>query len=248
MTDEVIDVAVEPTGQEVELAQEADISSTDQAAVQEAEQQEQQEEPKAKKPDAWVQKRIDQLTREKYEERRRTEALQQENETYRRLLEAQKDGEKIELPTQQKSDQDPYELAKQIRRHEEFNDRCNKAYEQGKTEFADFDDSIKNLQLLGQIPQDFLEAVTELEKPHAVLYALAQDLDNAARILSLPPVQQGRELERIALKAAAPKAKPVSKAPAPIAPIDGSPSVEADPTKMSMDQWVKWRESQLAQR
>ncbi|MNM96425.1 hypothetical protein D3C81_1089010 [compost metagenome] len=244
MSEEIVVVeSVEPTGQEAEQVKEADVSSTEPAAVQEAEQQDEQ---KAKKPDAWVQKRIDQLTREKYEARSAVEAAQQERDHYRRLIEAQQGGEQPQAP--QPPAQDPYQLAEQIRQQERFNDACNRTLEQGKAEFQDFEAAISNLSLLGNIPPDFLQAVTDLEKPAAVLYALASDLDAAARIMALPPIQQGRELERLALKAAAPKSIPVSKAPAPIAPVDGSASVETDPDKMSMSDWVKWRNGQLSKR
>lgn len=242
MTDAV--ETAELAGQEsAEQAHQAATDSTEQAAVT-PEQPEERQEPR-QQPPAWAQKRIDQVTREKYEARREAEQARTEAETYRRLLEAQQNGEQVQLPqTQQRPAEDPMQIAQQLVRQERFNEACNKVFEQGKAEFGDFEDSLKNLTYLGQIPQEFLAAVVELEKPHAVLHALASDLDAAARILALPPVQQGRELERLALKAAAPKPQPVSKAPAPVTPVDGSANAAPDPDGMSMSDWVKWREQQ----
>lgn len=245
VSSDVSSEAVEPTGQEAEQAQGAVTSSTEPATVQEADQSGEQQEQR-QKPQPWVQKRIDQLTAQRYATQAELDAARRENETYRRLIEAQQNGKPVQLPQQQQDTRDPQELAQQIVRQQAFDARCNDAYTQGKAEFSDFDDSIKSLQLLGQIPQEFLEAVTSMEKPHAVLYALAGDLDNAARILSLSPVAQGRELERLAQKAGTPKTQPVSNAPAPITPVGGSSTVEADPNKMSTDDWMKWREAQLA--
>lgn len=242
MTD-AVDTA-ELAGQEpAEQAQQAATDSTEQAAVQTPEQSESQQEQR-QQPPAWAQKRIDQITRDKHEALRAAEAARQEAETYRRLIEAQQRGETVEAPQQPRQEADPYALAQQIRQQEKFNEACDRVFEQGKAEFADFEDSLKNLSYLGQIQQEFLAAVIETDKPAAVLHALASDLDAAARILALPPVQQGRELERLALKAAAPKPQSVSKAPAPVTPVDGTATVQTDPDKMSMDEWVKWRQSQ----
>jgi hypothetical protein len=80
-----------------------------------------------------------------------------------------------------------------------------------------------------------------MEDAHKVIYALGKNPEEASRILALSPVQQGRELERLALKAGQPATKAVSKAPAPITPVDGSTTVEKDPSKMSTDEWMKWR-------
>lgn len=238
MTDEVIDQSVEPTGQEAEQAQEAE-QSTEAAAVQEAEQQE--ESPKQTKLPESVQRRINELTREKHEVRRQLEAQQQQIDTYRRLMESQG----TEQPQNPQQAQDPTVIAHQIVKQQQFDQACNAVYESGKAEYQDFDQAISNLAVLGVQP-DFLEAVTAMDKPAAVLYALAADLDAAARIMSLPPVLQGRELERLALKASTPKSIPVSKAPAPITPVDGKASVESDPEKMSTSEWMAWRNQNLA--
>ncbi|WP_315809449.1 hypothetical protein [Pseudomonas sp. C9-3] len=234
--------AVEPTGQEVEQAQQAELNSTEQATVQEAEQPGEQQDDQRQKTPQWVQKRLGQLTARNHATQAELDAARRENETYRRLLDAQQNGDQVQLPQQQQDTRDPQALAQQIVQQQAFDARCNDAYAQGKAEFSDFDERIQNLTLLGQLDPGFLDAVTSMEKPHVILHALAGDLDNAARILSLSPVAQGRELERLAQKAAAPKTTPVSSAPAPITPVGGSAKVETDPSKMSTKDWMAWRE------
>lgn len=235
MADDVIDTAVEPTELEVEQAPQAE-QSAEAAPVQEAEQQSEQ---KPNRLPESVQRRINELTRQKHEGQRQIDELSRQVAHYQQL-QTQGDQPQAQLPAQ-----DPTQIAQQIVHQQNFDAACNRVYEQGKAAFSDFDSAISNLSVLGVQPE-FLEAVTSMENPHAVLYALAGDLDDAARIMSLSPVLQGRELERLSLKAAAPKSIPVSKAPAPITPVDGSASVEADPEKMSTSEWMAWRNQQLA--
>lgn len=238
MSEEVIGETVESTEQlPAEETQEVENSS-EATAEQEAQQPEEQK--PARIPDS-VQRRFNELTRQKYEAQRALEAQQQQIDTYKRLLEAQgTEHQPANVPAQ-----DPTVIAQQIVKQQQFDQACNAVYEQGKAEYQDFDAAISNLSVLG-IQPDFLEAVTSMDKPAAVLYALAADLDGAARIMSLPPVLQGRELERLAQKAAAPKSQPVSQAPAPIAPVDGRATVESDPSRMSTEEWMAWRNQQLA--
>jgi hypothetical protein len=97
--------------------------------------------------------------------------------------------------------------------------------------------------MLGGLTPALLEAVTQLPDAHKVLHQLGQNMDEAARILSLPPVPMAVALARLSQSPA--KAKPVSNAPPPIKPIDGAPTGSKDPEDMDMDEWIKWREGEL---
>lgn len=233
MSDEVLETTVEPTGQEAELAPQVE-SSTESTTVQEAEQP---NDPKPNRLPESVQRRINELTRQKHEGQRQIEELSRQVAQFQQLQQGD--------PSQpQQLAQDPQQIAQQIVQRQNFDAACNRVYEQGKAQFGDFDSAISNLSVLGVQPE-FLEAVTAMDNPHGILYTLAGDLDNAARIMSLPPVLQGRELAQIALKAAAPVSAPVSKAPAPITPVDGSASVNSDPEKMSTEEWMAWRKQNI---
>jgi hypothetical protein len=67
---------------------------------------------------------------------------------------------------------------------------------------------------------DFLEAVTDLPNAAAVYHELAGDLDKMEAVLKMPAHKMGMELARLSDKLAKPAARPVSRAPAPIKPID----------------------------
>lgn len=230
MTDEVLETTVEPTGQEAELAPQVE-NSTEPTTVQEVEQPAEQKPNRI--PDS-VQRRINELTRQKHE-------AQRQNDELRHQVEQLRQGDQTQP---QQTAQDPQQIAQQIVQRQNFDAACNRVYEQGKAQFSDFDSAVANLSVLGVQPE-FLEAVTSMDNPHGILYALAADLDDAARIMSLPPVLQGRELERLSIKAAAPASAPVSKAPAPITPVDGSASVNTDPEKMTTEEWMAWRKQNI---
>lgn len=67
---------------------------------------------------------------------------------------------------------------------------------------------------------DFLEAVTDLPNAAVVYHELAGDLDKMESILALPAHKMGMELARISDRLAKPPVRKISKAPAPIKPIE----------------------------
>ena len=76
---------------------------------------------------------------------------------------------------------------------------------------------------------------------------LATNQDKAVRIAQLPPHLQALEISRSVLassKAKAP-AKKASAAPAPVPTVGASGVPSADPSAMTTEQWMKWRQSQL---
>lgn len=243
MTDQQVETTEQPSTEAVEPLQEA-VNSTEEAAVQES--QEQIEQPANKTPE-WVQRRFNEMTRDKHEAQRKADAALEEAATYRRLMESMRTGEQPE--TQQPAAKPPVnddqrirEEAQRLNQQERFNQRSNDVYSTGTAEYPDFDAALQNLGMLGATPQFFQEIVS-LEDAHKVLHALGSNPEEAGRILALPPLQQGRELERLASKpkAAAPK-KPVSQAPAPISTlVDGNGSAPIDLEKASIDDFMKAR-------
>lgn len=67
---------------------------------------------------------------------------------------------------------------------------------------------------------DFLEAVVALENAPQVYHELAGDLDRMESLLAMPPHKMGIELAKISVQLARPKSAQVSKAPAPIKPLE----------------------------
>jgi hypothetical protein len=201
---------------------------------------EQKDQPKRK---PWFQERIDDLVREKWDERRRAEAAEAELATIRQgqsLQQPAQDGQKLPL-TAADIDRLANERAAHIAAEQRFNADCNKVYNEGKAAHADFDEAVQGLSMLAP-RREFFEAVTELPDAANVYYHLGKNLDEAARILRLPPVKMAVELAKLSSGA---KPKPVSRAPAPIQPVNGAARGEPDPDKMSIGDWVKWREKQI---
>ncbi|MDW9228637.1 hypothetical protein C7S15_3234 [Burkholderia cepacia] len=225
------EVTVPPTTETPEQAHEPAETSTAPGTEQPANatEQPQQEKPK----NDWVQRRIDQLTREKHEEKRQREALEA------RLRELQPDATTMTAQPMT-ADQIRAEAARLVAQ-EKFDAACNKVFDAGKTEFPDWDTSLRTFQMLGGASQDFLEAVTSMDAGHKVLHHLGQNPEEAERLLSLPPLRMALELARLETTVGQAKPAPVSKAPAPISPVGGkSAPVEPEEFASTAD-YVAWR-------
>jgi hypothetical protein len=98
------------------------------------------------------------------------------------------------------------------------------------------------------IANHVLESVKDSEHGPALAYHLAQNPDIAARLNSLPPRAADREIGRIEAtldKPAAPQ-KRITSAPQPAGTTIGAGrSTEGDPSRMSMDDYMRWRTTKL---
>lgn len=235
-TDENASTEVEnvtPTAS-TEQAQQPAAVSTEPGAGQTAEavEQTQQEKPK----NDWVQRRIDQLTREKHEALRQREALEQQLRQYQQPADNSQQSQQRQM-----SADDVRAEAKKLLQQEKFDDACNKVFDAGKTEFPDWDSSLRTFQMLGGASPDFLEAITAMDAGHKVLHHLGQNPETAERVLSLPPLRMALELARLETSAGQAKPKPVSNAPAPINPIGGrSAPVEPEEFATTAEQIAWW--------
>jgi len=141
--------------------------------------------------------------------------------------------------------------ADEIARIRAFNKACNDTYSAGKEEFDDFDRTINTFNIFSDnkgVPTSILDIITEMPKGHAVLYNLGKDPDLIEKIVRMPPAKQALELARLEANVNKPASRAVSSAPAPVKPIDGSGRAEPDPEKMSMEDYVKWREKTARKR
>jgi len=252
MTDETLN-AGETTDQldvDVEQQSQEAVTGTDEATVQEGEEQESQ----SSKTPAWVERRFAEMTRSRHEAERRAEAAERDLKNAMALAQAKLgEGEQTQQSGHQiqpvSEDERISKAAAQMVETQRFNDRANEVYAVGVKEHPDFDVSLKNLGMLGATP-DFFKSIVELDDAHKVLHALGSNPEEAARILALPPLKQGRELERLASKPAPAKGKkPVSNAPDPISSrVDGSGSKAVDLDNSSIDDFMKARNSQSRKR
>jgi hypothetical protein len=228
------------TGAE-EQSQQA-VNGTEEATVQEGDETESQ----STKTPAWVEKRFAEMTRSRHEAERRAEALQRDLDHALALAKAGgTDAPQAPAATAPvNEDERINQRAAQLVEEQSFNKRSNDVYAAGIAEHPDFDESLKNLGMLGASPE-FFKSIVDLEDAHKVLHALGSNPDEAARILALPPLKQGRELERLASKPAPAKGKkPVSNAPEPISSrVGGSGSRAVDLENSSIDDFMKARNS-----
>lgn len=234
------DVAPDVAGNAAEQGEQVEHQQgSEETTGQEAEQQTEEQKEQAQKKEPWFQKRIGELTRDKYEEKRVNADLKAENERLRMALAQGQQGE----PHQEGEQGDVRTLARQeakrMRAEERFTETCNRTYDAGKAEFPDFDRAVANLQMVGA-SREFLELATTSDAGHKLLHHLGTDMDEAARIMSLPPIQMARELTKLEFKLGQPATKPVSKAPAPIKPLgSGKAAGEGLSDDLPIDEWMR---------
>lgn len=206
-----------------------------------------------------AQKRIDALTAEKWAERRQREAAENRANLLQQQLDAARtnpptDADEPAAPrapaTQPVTQQTLAQMAQDIANNNAFQATVVKEIETGRSNHSDFDQVAQNLQKFGELPRTFVEAVVATERGSDVLYHLGQNVAEADRILSLPPMAQAVALAKLADTIAKPApAKIVSSAPAPIAPKVGgtsrnTPSI-TDPDIPIAD-FIKMRDKQIA--
>ena len=172
-------------------------------------------------------------------------------------------GEVPETPPTVPQDQSELDRLVEARAEQRrFIERCNEVATQGHEQYgADFDNATRGLYGLidANSPQEqaqynlFLAAALETGKPVDVLRQLGGNLNEAARILALPAVRMGIEMERLAVKPADPAP---SNAPRPIRPVNQtagshdriSPDDPDRGDRLSTAEWMRRREAQLAER
>jgi hypothetical protein len=98
------------------------------------------------------------------------------------------------------------------------------------------------------------KAVLESPLGPRIAFELAQDPNLIFALNDLPPAEIARRIalaegylhatDQFAAQQPAPDNRRITRAPAPIRPLTGGASAGADPNKMSMSQYAKWRKAQ----
>lgn len=195
-----------------------------------------------------LQKRIDRLTRQKYEAQAKADFLEKQ------LRERQAGTESRELDRSQfASDEDYIEALVESR-------LAQKEVEQHKQTFRQkVDGIISEAKSLGDFdPEDFAEvtitkamadAIIDSDVSAKLVKFFNDDPDEAERISKLPPARQAAAIGKIELQLSGEVAKkPAAKsaAPEPIRPVAGSGRASNDYRPgMSMAEYAKWRGSKL---
>lgn len=92
---------------------------------------------------------------------------------------------------------------------------------------------------------ELAEQLFDMDKGPEVAYHLGSHLDEAERIFALPEGKRGFELGILASKVESLTPKKVSDAPDPITPLGGNETVQKSEDDMSDAQWLQWRYNQI---
>jgi hypothetical protein len=257
--------------QEQETPEQAEEETTTESApvaeetVEEEAAPEEQAEPD---PPKGVQKRINELTRAKYEALREKERLEQELENERKKHEAPQPASTAK-PTLEDFDHDEgqyYEALTEWKVNEALKARETREAEQkrqasdkqrqdaivehatqtighGRTNFEDFDEAIAPIVPLLNT-YDMAESLMDMEKPEAVVYYLGKNPEEADAIARMTPTKRAVALGKIEVKLGQVPGKKVSNAPPPVKPVGGKSAAQVDISKMSGDEYREWRKKQ----
>ena len=122
-------------------------------------------------------------------------------------------------------------------------DKWNASKEDAQNRYADFDSVISAVPA-DVFTKDVADALLESDMSADVAYVLAKDLTRARAFAAMTPYQQGREIGRIEAEIS-PKPRKISSAPPPVETLGTKgPGSAPDPSKMTMDEYAKWRKSQ----
>jgi hypothetical protein len=200
-----------------------------------------------------VQKRIDQLTRDKYELKQRVDALEA----------ASKAANAPQRPTREQFQSDEeftdalvdYKLDQRMAQQPVAatpKPSLDESITAARSVHDDFDATVSAVQHI-RLPEAASDAIMASKQGAEILYALGKDPDTAERIAGMSPGAAAFEIGMIAAKINYEKTsvaalKKVSSAPAPITPIQPKHTAEDDPSKMTDAQFAEWRRKQIKQR
>jgi hypothetical protein len=255
---------VTPATQE---APQGEAPNTPDPAPDENTQADAAEQPEEHKVPKGVQKRIDRLTRERYRLQGELEAMRRQHpkqetqqptsaagspkpeqfQSYEDYLEA-----KAEWKAEQK-------VAEVLNRQQEStkrqtaqaeHDKLQQSWEKSVDEAIGVYDDFEEVALAPDVPisDAMSKAILRSGKSADVAYYLGKNREEAAKIASMDPLSAAIAIGRIEATLARPAAKKTTSAPPPISTVGARASVSKDPDKMSVNEWLKWRNEQIKAR
>lgn len=262
---------IENNGDNEDVSHETESSTVETNESPEASNQ--QETDADEKKRAGVQKRIDQLTREKYEERRRAEELEarlkdleskiskpepvaapnpEDFDDYNEYLNKQADYlASLAQERIRRSQEQELKAAEQRRLADEQAERAQRYKDRVEAELSQYEGFMERVndptfnRITNVMHPDIIALIQESDKGTALTYHLATHLSEADRIAKLSPVLAARELAILETKIQSPKPKKVSEAPDPIKPLGGNEQAVKNEDQMSIDEWMAWRNRQI---
>jgi hypothetical protein len=253
------DVVVDSSPQ-VEVVEPVEVEKVETEGEQpEVKPEEAEKEPDESSLPEGVKKRIDKVTRQKYEAVAESNRLKAEIEQLRAQIAPKQQAPDIsqfdtldeyvdamsEYKTNQKAQSAQIQQAQQTQAQAVAQDWVSKV-DKVRSVAPDFDAVFSNVASIEFAPMA-LEAVAQHPKGAEIAYMLGKDVSEAYRIAALPPSQQLMAIGELAAKTNVPKPKAVSSAPPPVKTVSGG-NVTTDPSKMSTSDYIKWRNDQQRQK
>jgi len=145
----------------------------------------------------------------------------------------------------------------------QFSTRLDEVWTKGVSAFGEenFGTVAANLQSVGFTPMvdpqtgaimntELMQIVMETDDPSKVLYELGSDPNRAQAIMAMPPAKRAVEIAKLSVAPAAkPEPTPLSNAPRPVQPVEGSARPNGEPADNDDDAtWFRKREEQLRKR
>jgi hypothetical protein len=268
MSEEIEEVPTEePVAEEV-VEEQVEETATEEVeeVVEEEVEQPVEEEPKPEKPSLpkGVQRRIDKITRQKYEAERRAEALEAqlqqrpapqaqpqanaEKPTLEQFdyddaayIEALTDW-KLEqkLTAERKQNAEAQRRSQQEQVYQDFESKRQATLTQGVTKYEDFEEVVIDNPEVVITPQ-MADIITDSEIGHEIAYYLGSNTAESESISKLSPLKQAAAIAKLENKLASKPAKKISSAPEPIKPVGAKGTVtnNLDPSK----DFKKWAEA-----
>lgn len=255
---------------EEEVEEEVEEAATDEDAEEEGqdEEEEDEEEEKPEPPKKQekslpkgVQKRIDKITRQKYEAERQIQELQQQlaqrseapvnkekptleqfeydDAAYIEALTDWKVQKALEMTQAQNAEKQRRSQQEQV--YQDFESRRQSTNIKGVTAYDDFEDVVLDNYDLTITPQ-MADIITDSEIGHDIAYYLGSNTSEADNIAKMPPLKQAAAIAKLETKLASKPQKKISKAPNPIKAVGakGTTSTKLDPSK-DLKKWMEMR-------
>ncbi len=135
-------------------------------------------------------------------------------------------------------------LTKASEKTKELDKACTDVFSQGIEEYPDFEESVRSLGTIG-LDTDTVEYITMSGHGAKMIKALADDLEEADRIMSLSPIRRAEALIELKNKVAAQPKKRISKTPEPIPSLGSKGGKVIGNIAEDFDSFNKWLESGL---
>jgi len=232
-------------------------------------------EEKEKKKGSGVQKRINELTSEKYQYKNKAEELEKRlqelelrtqpkepvkpklkdfdsDESYEKALDAfytSKSEHDLAVKRQRETEQ-----ARQIQLQNELAKSAEtflKRVAVEKTNFEGFDEAMANpafITITKQFTPEIVSLIQSSEKSTALAYELATNLDEAEIIANMSPIQAAHRIAKLESRLEKIKPKTISNAPDPVKNVVSGAFSDKDLSKMSTEDFIKQRNKELNKR